>query len=265
MMPFSKESNHENAQIPQYVRLTSVFRNKLLKGEWKLGDQIPNITDLVQAYGVGRGTVRQALGLLAREGLITSTRGRGTFVDRIPGPTYRDLGLIEAINDPLEMDAYQTIKVLKRERVDSLPEALRGTAPLYDEYVRIKKLHYYRDKVFSLQDIYVAAKAYGKFPNKSDTKKKLYRIVVEAGFKIRNYRQEIIVTHPDHETALLLDYSMAGPIVQISRWRTDASGMTVTAGTYLYRADLFVLNIQEENPLVKPPVRSWVSTNAKMK
>ena len=264
-MSSSKESTSEHDQIPRYVRLTSVFRNKLSKGDWKIGDQIPNIDDLVKEYGLGRGTVRQALGMLSREGLITSTRGRGTFVEKIPGPTYRDQGLVEAINDPLEMDEHQTIRVLKREQVSALPEALRGTAPLYDKYVRVQKLHFYREQAFSLQDIYVAAKAYGKFPNKSDAKKKIYRIVVEAGFKIRKYRQEIVVTNADHETALLLNYSMAGPLVQISRWRTDDSGLTVTAGTYIYRADLFVLNIEEEDPLLKPPVRSWVTTSRRSK
>lgn len=253
----------ENDQIPQYVRLTSVLRNRLQKGEWKPGDQIPRIDDLAREYGLGRNTIRQALGLLSNEGLIASTRGSGTFVQKTADLSFHDKGLIEAINDPLAMGPDQTIKVLKRERVRELPEALRGNAPLYDEYVRVFKIHFYRDKPFSLQDIYVAGEAYDKFPKNADAKDKILRLVAKAGFKIRTYRQEIVVISPDHETAMLLKYSMAGPMVRITRWRTDHTGLTITAGTYLYRADLFVLNIEEAFPDNKPPGLSWISTGRK--
>jgi len=264
-MSLPRAHNPENEQIPQYVRLTSVLRNRLLKAEWKPGDRLPNIDDFVREYGLGRNTVRQALGLLIREGLIASTRGRGTFVAKLPDRDFRDQGLIRAINDPLEMGPGQSIRVLKRERVARLPEGLEGTAPLYDGYMRVLKLHLYRDTPFSLQDIYVASVAYDKFPRRADAGNKLLKLVIEGGYRVRSYRQEIIVTSPDVETAQLLEYSMASPLVQILRWRTDTSGQTLTAGRYLYRADLFILNIEEINPTVQPPGHSWVSPSREKK
>lgn len=68
---------------------------------------MPSEEELVQAYGVSRGTVRQAVARLAEEGLVERLRGRGTFavdpdhLDRFLGVgslaiTLRSLGVAES-------------------------------------------------------------------------------------------------------------------------------------------------------------------------
>ena len=41
---------------------------------------LPSESHLQQTHGVSRGTVRRALEILAREGLVFTIRARGTFV-----------------------------------------------------------------------------------------------------------------------------------------------------------------------------------------
>jgi GntR family transcriptional regulator len=69
---------------PLYQRLAAELREAVWSGRFPPGSQLPTEPELGERYKVSRNTVRLALGLLANEGIITSTPGRGTFVrDRV--------------------------------------------------------------------------------------------------------------------------------------------------------------------------------------
>lgn len=56
------------------------LRGSVTSGEWPVGHRIPNETDLVEALGVGRNTVREAVRALAHAGLLEVRQGDGTYV-----------------------------------------------------------------------------------------------------------------------------------------------------------------------------------------
>lgn len=59
------------------------MRARLLAGEFEVGDRMPSIAELMDHYDVrGLNTIRQALSLLAEDGLVESRQGVGTFVLR---------------------------------------------------------------------------------------------------------------------------------------------------------------------------------------
>lgn len=64
--------------LPLWAQLTGELRRRIGNGEF--ADQIPTETQLRDQYEVSRQTVREALGRLRVEGLLTAQRGRGTFV-----------------------------------------------------------------------------------------------------------------------------------------------------------------------------------------
>lgn len=51
-------------------------------GYWRPGDQLPNENDLSAQLGISRATLREAIRLLAAQGVLTVYRGKGTFVAR---------------------------------------------------------------------------------------------------------------------------------------------------------------------------------------
>lgn len=63
---------------PLWQQLADLLRSRIERGE--LAGRLEAETALAQHYGVSRDTVRRALADLARDRLIRSTRGRGTFV-----------------------------------------------------------------------------------------------------------------------------------------------------------------------------------------
>jgi DNA-binding transcriptional regulator YhcF (GntR family) len=76
-----------NAEVPLYVQLADLFRQRIAKGVWKEGDKLPSLEQLVGEFEVARVTVRQAIDRLARDGLVLPQRGRGTFVTAAPQQT----------------------------------------------------------------------------------------------------------------------------------------------------------------------------------
>jgi GntR family transcriptional regulator len=237
--------NPEADRIALYVRLTSVLRGRIASGEWKVGERIPSIEALCEEYDVARNTVRQALELLKSDGLIGGGRGLGTFVLQGPAIPAIDNDLKNAISDPLTLGPDQSIQVLKRSKPVAVPDDLARGLPVYKDYVLIRKLHRFRDQPFALMDIYVASPIYDRFPKGQDTSLKIARLLRDQRVPVAKSQLEITTRPADHEAAQLLDYSMAGSLVCMRRWRTDKQGRIVTAGTYLYRGDLFVLDIAE--------------------
>jgi DNA-binding FadR family transcriptional regulator len=56
------------------------LRHAIADGEWPVGERIPNESALVEALGVGRNTVREAVRALAHAGLLDVRQGDGTYV-----------------------------------------------------------------------------------------------------------------------------------------------------------------------------------------
>lgn len=65
-------------------QFTSDFRERILDGRLPVGTRLPTDNELAAEYQLSRDTIRQALALLADEGLIERVQGRGTFVCQPP-------------------------------------------------------------------------------------------------------------------------------------------------------------------------------------
>lgn len=72
----------ERSPVPLYYQLQEIIRARIDGGEWQAGQQLPPESELCQEFGLSRGTVRQALADLVREGLLHRRRGKGSFVAR---------------------------------------------------------------------------------------------------------------------------------------------------------------------------------------
>jgi hypothetical protein len=68
---------------PIYKRIADDLRSGMA-AQFSPGDMLPSENELVKRYAANRGTIRQSLDLLVREGLIRRYNGRGTVVvDRL--------------------------------------------------------------------------------------------------------------------------------------------------------------------------------------
>src|SRR3954447_20346845 len=65
---------------PLYVQVADAVGARIASGELQPNRPIPSENQLVQQYGVARGTARKAIELLRDRGLVMTVTGRGTYV-----------------------------------------------------------------------------------------------------------------------------------------------------------------------------------------
>ena len=65
---------------PAYAQLANILRRQVATGMFRPGDQLPSEAMLCQSYQVSPMTVRRTISLLAEEGVVSTAKGRGTFV-----------------------------------------------------------------------------------------------------------------------------------------------------------------------------------------
>ncbi len=75
------DSNLRVKPVPTLQSKTVEMLRKYINNTYPLGEKIPGEHELATTLGVNRGTVRSALSILEREGLIIRRRGDGTYTN----------------------------------------------------------------------------------------------------------------------------------------------------------------------------------------
>ncbi|MDR3038876.1 MAG: GntR family transcriptional regulator [Candidatus Adiutrix sp.] len=106
---------------PAYLQLAGLIKYKIAHGEYSPGSKIPAESVISRTYGVAVMTVRQAISLLAEQGLVKRVHGRGTF---ICGPDWTKacfnmVGLLDMLGDKNHID----IRILDAGIVAARPKA----------------------------------------------------------------------------------------------------------------------------------------------
>jgi GntR family transcriptional regulator len=78
--PVSTGRRSADERLPKYLRIHAALRDRITSGRWPPGSPLPAQRDLASEFGVSIMTLRQALQLLADDGLVDTRHGSGTYV-----------------------------------------------------------------------------------------------------------------------------------------------------------------------------------------
>lgn len=111
----------QKPSVPKYQQIRESFIASLRDGRYKIGHRLPSQSEMAKEFDVSLLTVRQAIGLLEKDGIISSEQGRGTYVKNVePIPVL--------VPEPKAAYAFKNIIYLL---VDHPPEA-----PFYKNQMR---------------------------------------------------------------------------------------------------------------------------------
>ena len=83
--------------LARFQHVASAIRNKISDGSYPVGSRLPSIAALGTDLGVSHMTVKQALAMLADEGVIASRRGVPAEVLAVPAAADEPLSLAERL------------------------------------------------------------------------------------------------------------------------------------------------------------------------
>jgi GntR family transcriptional regulator len=72
------------SKVPIYIQVEEQIRSLIAAGQLRPGDQLPTIRELAAELRVNYNTIARAYLDLDRDGVISTQRGRGTFVVEAP-------------------------------------------------------------------------------------------------------------------------------------------------------------------------------------
>jgi GntR family transcriptional repressor for pyruvate dehydrogenase complex len=84
--------------VQVYTSVAEAIKSRIASGTWVVGQRLPSISQLAQEFGVGIGSIREAVKVLASLGIIRIEHGRGMFVAAaLPAPVdpyehFQDVG-----------------------------------------------------------------------------------------------------------------------------------------------------------------------------
>lgn len=232
--------------MPRYLQVASVLRNRIRDGVWPVGKPIATVAMLQQEFGVARVTVRQAIQLLAGEGILRPEQGRGTFVAK-QTPVERWLRLATDWEGMLAPIRDNTLQVLDTKRPAS-PRIAADEGTPAASYAYIRSLQRRGKAPFGIAGVYVAEQVHRRAAGRFRTRVGLDLLLELAGASVAQARFSFAVAAADVETARLLRLSMNAPTVEARCVVRDHAGVVLYVGEFIYRGDVVRFEVDLAGP-----------------
>lgn len=142
----------------KFITIYETLRADIIESRISYGTQLPSEYELVETYDASRETVRKALNLLVRDGMIQKIRGKGSVViyQGLTEFPFADLTSFREVQQGLGLQHETEVKVLERIHAGDVPrvkEALNVTqSTVLWHVIRTRKIN---DKVKIIDEDYL--------------------------------------------------------------------------------------------------------------
>lgn len=240
---FSEDGDERQRQgVLRYVELATWFRRRIELGEWAHGTRIPTVIELAATCGVARETIRQALDIIHREGLIERHRAKGTFVSGFPR---------EQLWCELQTSYFGLLQTREGVRIEILSEArdVEIAEPLdignpAGLYRRFERRHWRKDEPYLLTEVFVAEAMVDRIPRKAfstETAMKILAHIPEV--EAKRIEQILTIGAADMETAGKLRLPLNAPVAHVNRYALDEADDILIFSRGTYRGEIVRLTI----------------------
>jgi GntR family transcriptional regulator len=221
----------------RYLDLADALRARIAARDVGAGGALSGELDLAREYGTSRVTVRRALDLLRREGLVTSRRGAGWFA--AVDPVRQPLGRVTTVEAAVEAaGARPGRKILAFGFVEA-------TVPVADalgiergaEVLRVERVNLADDEPFALVTVWVRG-AVGADVSRADVERAtFYDLLPLRGVELASAQQTITAEIAVAAVAKRLACPTGSPLLVCRRVTHDVTGAPVLVSEHRYPAD----------------------------
>lgn len=237
------------APLPLYYQIELRLRDAIESGSYRTGDRLPTEKVLQETFGVSRVTVRTALQRLEQEGLISTHRGRGTFVtsqaDEARRIERRTSQLHSFEEDIMRQGGQPRIEVLALERVPA-PQRISHLLeiPEETEVARIRREGWVGDAPLWVETRYIHPNIQVPLSMSDVTNVSISgALETVSGQRIERSRLRITAASATRDQASSLHISPGDPVL-INEFVDYAAGRPLEAARAVFRADRYAFSVE---------------------
>lgn len=228
----------------RYLEIAAGLRQSILGGEYPVGAQLPSESDLAARWSASRGTVRQAVTLLASEGLIGSRQGARRIVLRQARPhSFADL---HSFAQWARTMGYRvTSRFLHRvRRPATVEEAGRLTLPPGAEILDVLRLRLLDDEPVMVERTAYADWVAAAVEALPDDCVSIMNAMARDADIVAHYGEHLIDALPaGTEDARLLGVRRGSPLLRQRHLTSNSSGRPIEWTDDRYRAGSITFNV----------------------
>ena len=246
-----------NTSLPVYHQLYIILRQQIKDGAFPPDMPMPTEMGLCSRFNVSRVSVRRALEMLEREGLIIRKHGVGTFAASDPADSGKRIaGLMDnLITLGLETQA----RLLKFETDAPLPNFAASALDVEPDAkgVIIQRLRSYQDKPLSLTNIYLPSRLASLVSPEKIEGRPIMQALEAGGLRPLSAEQSLSAVTADDYSASLLEVPIGAPLIRLRRRVLDREGLAFEFQQGLYNPDQYEYHmlLTRDNSSTRPQWR----------
>lgn len=233
---------NKNDPLPLHYQLKGVLLEKIMYGQWSIGDLFPTEKDLMEQYEISSTTVRRSLSELVHEGWLERKAGKGTFVKKIPVQEKLShlTGFFEEMTTRGLRPSAQVLRCQKIDR-DTLPNKSSSPLSCFSDqdlflFERIQKVN---DEPVAYVQSYWPSIYGSKIAEHDLTTMGLYEIATKfVKLTLTKADQTISADIADRKVAEFLGIAIGAPVLRMERLAFSGS-TPVEYSKNIYRADRY--------------------------
>lgn len=242
----------ESGQLPSR-RIAADLRAALASGVMRPGDKLPSERELAARYKTARNTAREAIRLLAEQGLVTAEHGRGVFVrdkprlfhfgsERYSRRLREETGLSPYRAEVTKQGRVPSVACTSIDRVQPPPDVAERLAVSRDKksVVRRENWYYADEEPVQVGLTFIPWEiARGSVLARSADmgRGSLYARFEELGHPIIRIREEITARMPTPAEARGLAIPDGVPVIEVTHTGIDDQGTAFEVTIFTMRAD----------------------------
>lgn len=228
--------------IPAYIQVASALRRRIETGEWLPGEKISTLEELEEEFKRARVTVRQAVGLLEKEGLLMRQQGRGTFV-------------AEHVNDKRWLTLETSWEAMIRSIKNNVPRFIEVSNPppyprlnsedgkLAEEYGFLRSLQLRDGLPYAVVSVHIERSVLEAYHDEFMKHTALTVLDGLRGSLVISAHQTMTIGTADPEVAQLLGVSLSAPTAECRCVVKSGDGVAIYVAEITYRSDCIRLHM----------------------
>ncbi|MCL2514941.1 MAG: GntR family transcriptional regulator [Microbacteriaceae bacterium] len=236
--------------MTRYQELAADLRARIAHGEFAVGSVLPSENALAEAYGVSRGTIRNALGTLAARGMVEPARGTGWVISS--GLQAREFDTLRTFPEWAESHGMRPggLVVESRRDLPTPAEARVLRIAARDEVLRVTRVRTLDGQPVMIERAAFAPWVAPLIEALPADEPSIVRVFQREGIRSTRGSHRIDAVAASSEDARLLGVPRSSPILRVRREYGDQQGRIIEVGEdrYVGGAVAFAIEVDETGP-----------------